>query len=149
MVNNTFFNERMSFGDQWISRQSSSGNKNDQPNKSKCDTKIKQHIRNISFSRVWIQQRMRKDHLIKIQPVTEYDQHTHECHHGIISFGSSSHQQQNRCNEIDNEIQEENSFVWRRMTTGTNSFNKISCFFRLVAVPDQHVLGEPQICPEN
>src|SRR5687767_265844 len=83
-------------------------------------------------------------HLEEIKPVTKYDQHRKNCYRCVISFCSSSHQQQKRCNEIENDIQKENTAI-----RPFHSWFKIFCFLRLVAIPYQHVLTKPEITPEN
>ena len=47
-----------------------------------------------------------------------------------------------------NKIKKEDTIISASFFCSTNSFYKIFCFFRLVTVPDKHILREPQISPE-
>src|SRR5687767_1883153 len=94
MMNNTFFNERMVPGNQWITVQLSTHYKQNDADKSKSNAKVKQ----VQFHVIFL--RARKYHLIEIQPMTKNDDQRHDCNGGIISFRSAPHQDQQWCQEI-------------------------------------------------
>ena len=82
-------------------------------------------------------------HLEKIYPVAEYDQYCHERDERPVSFGAFFHQYQYRAKEIYKQVKEEQAIISAGVFGSTNSLNEIFCFFRLVTIPNEHVLGEP------
>src|SRR5689334_6409882 len=135
MVDQAFFYERMILCQQRCPAQCSCCNKHDQSDKSQRHSKIPQYHRYLCLTCFMIGHRTSEYHLEKIQPMSEYDQQCHKGHRCIISLRTSSHQYQYRCNKVDDEHQPEHTTV-----RSACSWFEISCFFRLVTVPDQHEL---------
>src|SRR5688500_17258882 len=73
----------------------------------------------------------------------EDDQHCHKSDGSIVSLRASSHQYQQWSKEVDDQVKPENAFIYSFL-----SWFEINRFFRNVSIPDQHILGEPEIRPE-
>ena len=86
----------------------------------------------------------RHKHLEEIQPVTENNYHSHEGQGKIIPLARCRHQDQNGHSKIDNQIGIKYDAV-RTMLTQL----KVCRLIRNVGIPNQHVLREPKVGPEN
>src|SRR5882757_4338372 len=87
---------------------------------------------------------VRKYHLEKIQPVTEYQKYGHKSYGSIVALGARLHVDQQGSQEVDDQVQVENTLV--------SSFKpglKVNSLFRNIGIPDQHELGKPQVSPED
>ena len=71
------------------------------------------------------------------------DEHGHERNHGPVPW-FPLHQYQQGAQEVDDQVQENMALYGPAFGGGSDTLNEIFCFLGLVAVPDQHVLREPE-----
>src|SRR5882757_553119 len=137
VVNNAFLNERMVFRHQGRLGQCPPGGKQYNAYKTRRYAKIKQVHRHMRFARCIFSDAW-EYHLVKIQPVTEYDKNSHKRHRGIVTLRTPAHQYQYRRHEVDHQVQEEYRFKRSMgMLRIANPVFEINGFFRLVTVPYQ------------
>ena len=86
----------------------------------------------------------RHDHLEEIQPVSEDNQHCDEGNREVVSFTWAGHQYQERHNEVDQEVGVEDDAVRSLLPQ-----LKVNRFIRDIGIPNQHILSEPQVRPED
>ena len=143
MMDHAFFQERMILYQQGMPGQVISHSPHDQPDEETGNPEFKRHQLKMFM------QCSRHHHLVKVYPVTEDDEHRHDGDHGPVPFGSPPHQYQQRAKEVHDQVEEEEAFIRACFFCRSYPLNKILGLFRLVTVPDQHILGEPQVCPEH
>ena len=108
------------------------------PTNPKRDSKIKQvqgHVVGTGST---------KDHLVKIQPVTEYQKYGHKSYRSIVAFGAAFHEDQQGSHEVDDQVQIEDPHIGA-FETGL----EVNGLFRDIRIPDQHELVKPEIGPED
>lgn len=137
VVNDTFFQVRMILRNQCSFSQLVRYQEDDQSYETKSESEfIPREYQ--GFNGAWV------NHLPEIQPVTEDDHDSDENNGSIVTFGVPFHQEQQRSNKVDQEVQEED---WSPLAPNTRL--EVFSFFRHVGVPDQHVLAEPEVGPED
>src|SRR5665213_730254 len=83
-------------------------------------------------------------HLVKINPMSEYDYYTHKSYCKIISLSCALHKNQERRHEIQYQIQVKQTFIGSLQT-----HFEIDGFLRNITKPLQHKLVKPQISPKD
>src|ERR1700754_1186535 len=101
MVNNTLLLERMVFRYQGMLAQHLTRYQHNNSNKSKRYTEIKQ----IHFN--MLGRYAGHYHLVKIQPVPEYNNQRHDRNCRIIPLRAPSHKYQERSKEVDQKVEPE------------------------------------------
>jgi len=101
MVNGALLDERMMRCHQWFLGQSFSYKQHDQTSVESQYTKFE------PSQAIVFMQGSRHDHLIEVNPVSHDDEHRQHSNGGKVSFGSPSHQQQERNSKVDDQVQEE------------------------------------------
>lgn len=112
----------------------------DQSYEAQCDTEIEE----VQGYMVGGDVLTGEHHLEVIQPVTEDQKYGHKRYRAPVPFGTPLHVNKQRAQEVDYQIQVENSGI-RPVEPGL----EINGLFRDVGVPDEHKLVEPQISPED
>ena len=98
MMDNTFFHKRVIFCQERELGQNPSRLPHDQPYKSQRNTEIEQ------VQRYMIGNRRTKDHLVKIEPVTENQKYGHKSYRGPVPLGAPAHKDQQGAQEVDYQI---------------------------------------------
>src|SRR5690606_7680801 len=68
---------------------------------------------------------------------------------GIISLGTTLHQDQQGRQEVDDEHEPEHACIGTTVIFARYARFEVNSFFGNIRIPDQHVLREPQVSPED
>src|SRR5450631_4365472 len=138
MMDNTFLKKWMILRQQRELAQDPSGLPHDHSHKSQGHSEVKQ------VQGHTIGKRTGKNHLEKIQPMSEDQQYRHKNYGSIITFGAPFHIDQDRSQEVDDQVEVKGSDIG-----AFEADLEINGLFGDIRVPDQHELREPQIGPED
>src|ERR1700743_2899884 len=98
MMYNTFFQERMVFCQRREFAEDPGSLPHDQSNEAQRQTEVEQ------VQRYFIRRGCAEDHLVKIQPVTEYQKYGHKSYRAIVTFRTPFHQDEQRAYEVDDQV---------------------------------------------